>query len=264
MYPVVCSSFALKSLCKKGARDCNRASLCELLELATNLDGNAIIPISSFATLDEFADNLTELDRALGHRLADIALPPVWSRDGVYLLGAMDGALTIMHRFKNVAVKLDEGDYMKYKPGEAYVEKNYAEQSAVLRQPGVAHGLVFASEFPQFKMNSVGAMMRATRKAPSVSSAGAPSRSSSGAAPPALLVPKGPIAAAPRGRRTPLRSVPSQMTLRRHRLRRRRSSTRSPSSRPCPRMLRSRMPAKALAALAPHERRTLERGSRDD
>lgn len=76
MYPVVCSTFAMKSWTKKGAREANHTSLCELLEMSTNLDPNAIIPTSSFETLDDFVQAVSEFDRSLGRRLSNIALPP--------------------------------------------------------------------------------------------------------------------------------------------------------------------------------------------
>ena len=136
MEPILFSPFAVKALCKRGARCASKASLCELIEFTTGLEANARLAVNQVSTVDDCARILKALNFNKGRRAQDLELPPCWETQGVYTLEETSGGqLVVVNRFKKVAVTISGESGFKF--GMCKVEPNFSEDRARLMQDGI-------------------------------------------------------------------------------------------------------------------------------
>lgn len=124
------SPFAIRALAKRGAKQASQSSMAEVIEFCCGVAINATLDKAFFESLASLIDILQKLNIRRGRRAQELALPPNWETDGVYLMvdlaGGGDG---IKNRFSDKIVPWPNSmvDY-----DGATVLDNFSEERAAL------------------------------------------------------------------------------------------------------------------------------------
>lgn len=142
--PAALSDLNLRRVVKRGARLENATRLLELLEFVTNESAQSTIS-REHRQLGSLVRFLAVRNEKFGRRARDMTLPPCWDTHGVYMLQHFGEQVFVQHRFQeHIRARV-------YPPvaGGLFIEMNYSELRATLKQESTSYNQPIILLFPQ-------------------------------------------------------------------------------------------------------------------